>query len=339
MADSDTPSNLPVQIAEALVGIPKALVPSSVKALDRLVGALVDIPVAKLAQWKAGIDAQTRSFNLVEEAIATAAASEVGGDKDVVARSIATLVRKSYRKQTNRESVAAAMIQVLGSPEEPTPHATASEQPVSSIDEDWLNVFERYAEDASTERMQKLWGRVLAGELRSPGRFSLRTLRFLSEFSQADAVTFADFCDSVFGEAAPKDLAKPKDGKDIRSLLFLESSGLVQGASDLGLSRTLTFGSNGYAFMREGNLALCMQGEAGSSIKHSAIPLTPLGQELLTLLPTRDARAAARRVAEAIRCPEIKSAFLAVVTNEAGNLAKMEILWQESPAVEDPAAQ
>jgi hypothetical protein len=55
MSDTPEQSNLPAQIADAVTGIPKALVPACVMALDRLIGAAVDIPVAWLAQKKAQI--------------------------------------------------------------------------------------------------------------------------------------------------------------------------------------------------------------------------------------------------------------------------------------------
>lgn len=330
MTDSEH-SNLPAQIADALAGIPKALIPTSVKALDRLVGAAVDIPVAWLAQKKAHIDAQTLSFSLVEKAIADAAADLAGGDPETVQNAINTLVRKSYRKQTNRQSVAVAMVEDLraGAGENEQEHTSTTPPP--ELDEDWLNFFERYAEDASTERMQNLWGRVLAGEIRKPGRYSLRTLRFLSEFSQADGLSFAEFCTSVFGDIAPAALVKPDDKKDIRDLVFLESSGLIQGASGLGLTITVTFDSEGNTFMREGSLVILLQGPPGESVQSSVCVLTPLGQELLSLLPGRDARVAARNVANAIRTPAIKGAFLAAVTGPEGRVMPMEILWESPP--------
>jgi hypothetical protein len=111
------------------------------------------------------------------------------------------LLAKEYRQQGNREAVAREFLNDLQQTEE---LPTQSTEPAPELDDDWLNVFERYAGDASTDRMQRLWGRVLAGEVRRPGRFSIRTLRFLSEFSQQDALLFADFCTSAFGGIAPR---------------------------------------------------------------------------------------------------------------------------------------
>lgn len=194
-----------------ILSIPKGLTPGVIKALDRLVGASINIPIAWLQQKNAKIDAQTESYKLVEASIAENVASGAGADPDIAQRAMNKLARKEYRKQVNREAVASAMVEDLQD------HATSAENlatgsvPTSELDDNWLNVFERYAEDASSERLQGLWGKVLAGEVRQPGRFSSRTLRFLSEFSQSDALLFETFAKSVFGDNAPKKLVAPKD--------------------------------------------------------------------------------------------------------------------------------
>lgn len=320
-------SNLPAQIAEVIAGVPKALIPNSVKALDRLIGAAVDIPVAWMAQKKAQIEAQTQSYTSIEKSIAEEAAKIAGGNADTVQNAVNILVRKAYQKQINRKSVATAMVEDMRTNPGENSH-TPNEAPPPNLDEDWLNVFERYAEDASTERMQNLWGRVLAGEIRKPGRYSMRILRFPSEFSQADGLTFAEFCTSAFGDLAPKSLVKPQKDKDIRSLIFLESAGLIQGASGLGLTNKVTFDSSGNAIMREGPLALLLQGLPGETFEYETCVLTPLGQELLSLIPGRDARAAARKVAQSIKSAAIKSAFLTTISQSNDTLILTEIIWQ-----------
>lgn len=327
--DQET-SNLPAQIADALVSIPKALVPGVVKALDRLFGAAVDIPVAWLGQRKARIDAQTESYRLVEASIAQAAALGAGADPDTAERAMHFLVRKEYRKQLNREAVATAMVEDLREHVVNGANNAAS-APTAEVDDDWLNVFERYAEDASSERLQGLWGRVLSGEVRKPGRFSTRTLRFLSEFSQVDALAFEIVAKGAFGDAALTSIVKPKDKTDIRDLIYLESSGLIQGASGLGLNRTLKLNKDGYGAIGEGELRLVFKGEANTSLVHEIIPLTPLGQELLCLVPSRNPRESARNVAFAMRDDRIHEAFLAV-GGVGGKLQVMEVLWQKPNA-------
>lgn len=336
MTETPNQESLRTSIVSSMTSIPKALIPSSLKALDRLIGAAVDIPAAWLAQRKAQIDSQTQSYTLVEEAIARTAATEAGADYTTVHNAVNVLVRKSYRRQVNREAVAGAMVEELR-------NSTAQEQtevtqaPTPDLDEDWLNIFERYAEDASTERMQNLWGRVLAGEIRKPGRYSARTLRFLSEFTQADGLMFAEFCKFVFGESAPRALIRPGgEMEDIRKLIFLESSGLIQGARGLGLTHQITFNEKGNGLLREGSLGVLLRGKPGDCFAFEACILTPLGKELLSLLPGRDAATAARTVVNAIRVPAIRSAFLTTIVGTNGELKLTETFWDDNAPTVSP---
>lgn len=331
MGTDKLPPNLPSAIVDAVASVPKSLVPSAVKALDRLLGAAIDVPVAWLEQRASRIYSQTESYRLVEAAIASRVASEAGSDPETVVRAMNVLIRKEYRKQANREAVAAAMIEDLrGSPSVSVDAERSGA--MAELDEDWLNVFERFAEDASSERLQDLWGRVLAGEIRKPGQFSSRTLRFLSEFSQADAQLFEEFSKSAFCDVAPVHMVKPKDNKDIRKLVHLEATGLIQGASGIGLQRNLSFDHKGYAIVSEGDLAIVFKREPGTSISQEIVLLTPLGQELLSLVPTRDLKVVARAVASGMRVHEIYECYLGKVLSSHEESLKVdftEIVWHK----------
>src|SRR5260370_30873449 len=72
------------------------------------------------------------------------------------------------RKFKNKEAVArSAIVELWNDP-------GAADAP-SEIEDDWLNLFARLAEDKSSEELQALFGRILAGGIRRPGSFSLRT--------------------------------------------------------------------------------------------------------------------------------------------------------------------
>ena len=64
---------------------------------------------------------------------------------------------------------------------DPTP---PKDEPVS---DDWLLRWRDCAAGVSTEELQSLWGKVLAGEVKSPGHYSLRTMEFLRNLSQGEA--------------------------------------------------------------------------------------------------------------------------------------------------------
>ncbi len=59
-----------------------------------------------------------------------------------------------------------------------------------SVDEDWIARFFNIVEDVSNEQMQQLWGRILAGEIKRPKSYSLRTLETLRNISPEEAKLF-----------------------------------------------------------------------------------------------------------------------------------------------------
>ena len=68
----------------------------------------------------------------------------------------------------------------------------------SSIDnpfeDDWLNTFENEACQKSSEEMQERFARVLAGEIKGPGTFSIRAIKLLGEIDSDIASIFRTFC-------------------------------------------------------------------------------------------------------------------------------------------------
>jgi Protein of unknown function (DUF2806) len=62
--------------------------------------------------------------------------------------------------------------------------------PEQAPDEDWISRFFSEAENVTSKEMQELWGRILAGEIRHPGSFSLRTLQFVKNITKREAELF-----------------------------------------------------------------------------------------------------------------------------------------------------
>jgi hypothetical protein len=116
-------------------------------------------------------------------ALGIAAAKKATGDPDLVDRAKEHWTRNLIRTQENRESVALRVVEIL------------KEVPISpdiqgGPSDDFMNVFEDIAEKANSESLGGLLARTLAGEIRKPGTFSLRTLQFMATVDQplADAI-------------------------------------------------------------------------------------------------------------------------------------------------------
>ena len=114
---------------------------------------------------------------------------ESGQDKDALQlpeasldkRVISRMAYQEAKRQSNLERITQYAAEDFGGTEEMGP-----DRP----DSDWTARFFRIAEDITTEQMQALWGKVLAGEVKRPGSFSLRTLDILKNLTQKEAETF-----------------------------------------------------------------------------------------------------------------------------------------------------
>ncbi|CAI3929084.1 unnamed protein product [Commensalibacter communis] len=62
-----------------------------------------------------------------------------------------------------------------------------TEPPIEQVEQDWIDRFREVASNTTMEEIQQLWGRILAGEIKSPGKHSLRTLEFIKNLSQKEA--------------------------------------------------------------------------------------------------------------------------------------------------------
>ena len=228
MANDLVPDGKPGWLANA--NLPQLLLGPAGKAISRLLGALAEIPAAKLDGYVRGIRDNTEARTIVSRKIAEAVGAEASTDKAIINNAMANLVPKAYRETTNKLAVLEKTIEHLN--EEPPP----SDAP--EIDDDWLNVFERHAENASSAKLRDLWRRILAGEIRRPGTFALRTLNFISQLDQRVASIFERTIDAVVQEAfipIPSNL----QGAPLDDLLELQDFGLVIGVGGM-LSRGVT---------------------------------------------------------------------------------------------------
>lgn len=87
----------------------------------------------------------------------------------------------SIRQQENLEDI---LELAAGEGEE---QEDVSDKPV---DEDWITRFFSIAKDINSDEMKIIWAKILAGEIKQPGRFSLRLLDTLRNLSTEEAQIF-----------------------------------------------------------------------------------------------------------------------------------------------------
>lgn len=260
----------------------------AVAAFDRLCGGLIDLPAAYFEGVTERVRARNKTkLRFLETDTEFHALSEVA--QDAIENSVLTEVAgPQIRKLDNKNKVTLRAIEYLETSEVPI----SSEDP---MDEDWLNYFEDYAEKASTERMRDLWARVLAGEVRKQGEFSLSTMRFLSELDKDIATIFErEASQHVFLEMF---LLKEDNssGQKLLDLSFLEEMGLL---AEVGgnVNVEIPLNESGQITFTNGKTMLIVG--AKSAVRTNLILITRIGREILKLLPAADERTAFRKWCE-----------------------------------------
>lgn len=106
---------------------------------------------------------------------------------------------------------------------------TISDTPV---DDDWLTRFFGIAKDVSSDEMQFIWGKILAGEIAKPGSFSVRTLETIRNISADEAKLFEKILPFVVSSGAtrfiPADLTEFAEfGITFGNIIQLDECGLA----------------------------------------------------------------------------------------------------------------
>lgn len=151
---------------------------------------------------------------------------------DFLKRTQTRMAYQELKKQQNIENVANKAVAVLADEEAVAP---------DPVDQDWLMRFFNTVEDVGNEEMQEIWARLLAGEVKKPGTFSLRTLETLRNMTHEEAVAFEKMCAHcimiVGSHAILQDEGYLKEfGIPFGMLLKLSECGLINSSALLSIN-------------------------------------------------------------------------------------------------------
>lgn len=166
----------------------------------------------------------------------------------------------------------------------------ASEDPIpeSSPNPDWIHTWREYASKVSEDQLQQIWAAALAGEVTSPGKYTLRTLDFLRHMSRDEAdmiCRMGPFVTSGYLWKAQKKVWEA-EGLSFADLLHLQSIGIIAGADSVSLSVNLaSLKEEEYIhIIVDNNKAIIISKEnRDSTLTLDAIPLTKIGNEVFSL--------------------------------------------------------
>jgi hypothetical protein len=296
-------------------------------AVSRLIGGAVEIPGAWLEQKAQVIKDRTKARTELNNAVTEQAIKEVQSDPDLRRRAAESLIAREFRTQINKEAVAAKTIEILANSTQQEPSRGPDQRDPAEPAADWMNAFERYAADATSDRLRETWAKILADQIQRPDTFSVKTLRIVSELDPELARQFEMAAQHVLN-----DKFIPKFEKSVIPLEVatqLEESGLITGTGIL--SSSMTFEGNS-ALTYDNSHAIVLVIDPGKKINLTVWPLTKSGKEVLRVTARNAPEAAARLFAERFSNDGNiqRVAFGPIVAQYDGNQIRIEpttVLW------------
>jgi len=181
-------------LSDTITGIPAPIKKNAFKAFAQLCTAVVDIPVAHLE----GIASEKRAETQARIKIINTGAKQISEQMDVDPEYAKTAVKK-YGNRIIRERINLDMISEKAAFELKKDSSSNIENDKETtlekdISEDWLNSFEKEASEKSSEEMQNLFSKILAGEIKKPSTFSIKSVKTLSQLDNETARLFQILC-------------------------------------------------------------------------------------------------------------------------------------------------
>lgn len=157
-------------------GLPQILLGPAGNSISRLLGIPIDILSAWGERVSQGIRDKTEARSRISKVFAEEVAQRAVGDPEIMERAMNNMLSRQYKIQENKDAIVGVAISDLKNNSVDINSAGPSE--------DFLNRFERHAEDATSDELRLMYGRILSGEIRKPGSISPATLHFVSMLEQ-----------------------------------------------------------------------------------------------------------------------------------------------------------
>ena len=205
-------------------------------------------------------------------------------DMSLDQRMILRMAYQETKRQSNLEQIIQHAYEDLKDDQEPISEETPQR--------DWINRFFRIAEDISTDQMQTLWGKILSGEVKKPGSYSLRTLDLLKNITQAEAELFVQVCKVSFLWQETLFIPRPINdnyltehfGLELSHFLLLQEIGLLMANNTLEFTMKSATTDEQELFIC-GNTCVFVNRPVGTPEQRiMAFVFTKIGRELFQLI-------------------------------------------------------
>ncbi|WP_428058199.1 DUF2806 domain-containing protein [Candidatus Avelusimicrobium faecicola] len=200
--------------------------------------------------------------------------------QELCRRSIARKIFQEMNKQQNIEEVLEYAKNILEQEKE------VSKEPVSQT---WLSNFFEAAGNVEEEDLQKIWGKLLAGEIKQPNSYSLRTLNTLKNMTSNEARIFQSL--SSFVVMGEEKGFLPHDNElhtkydiEYENILLLDDCGLINSQGETNC--VFSFKPNNVEQLYNNNFVAKLHKKncVDTDVQLDVYPLTSAGRELFNIV-------------------------------------------------------
>ena len=198
-------------------------------------------------------------------------------------RTISRIIAQEEKREINTENIINNAASELNSTDFVSPE---------KVDEDWISRFFEISSDITSNEMQLIWGKILAGEITKPNSFSLRTLEFIRNLSTKEANLIAIIANATFSNSIKtehyiindREFLKNEFNINYGDIILLEEIGFIRE----GLTYTINVNTTPIPmqdYFSNGNLCTVFTREPNNPKNILDIYLiTKMGNELLSIL-------------------------------------------------------
>ena len=295
-------------VGDLVTGIPAPIRKNFFKAFSQLCTAAVDVPVAKLESKAAEIRAASKARIQILNKEGEQISEQLKVPKEYIDKASEKFASKIVKEQLNLNEIGLHAANNLNNEK----YEDEEKQTSKEISDDWLNEFENYAKLKSSDEMKMIFGKILSGEIKEPGSFSIRTVRLISQLDNQAAKLFQRLCSqtvsmyfggshlfdarvvSMTGNAASNSLTQY--GLSFDNLNILQEYGLIISDynsymnyapcvvnENMGVAASLYLGGDHYGLLPTD------RDKYDKTVRFNGVALTKAGKELLKIIPLEDA--------------------------------------------------
>lgn len=180
-------------IGDLVIGVPAPIRKNFFKAFAQLCTAAVDIPVAKMESKAAEIRAESVARIQIIKKEGESISEKLEVPKEYIDKASEKFASRVIKEQLNLDQIGLNAACNLAQ-EDFNEEINDNQKEPKEINDDWLNEFENYAKLKSSDDMKLVFGKILSGEIKNPGAYSIRTIRLISQLDNQAAKLFQTLC-------------------------------------------------------------------------------------------------------------------------------------------------